>query len=82
MSTKASSSTALDGQENTNATTRTLQRKRTKANDTRIAGGPEPRIQSAVRQPKTGQLSQLMSMPMDILMEVRDTFFLTDFAHI
>jgi hypothetical protein len=72
MSAKVSS-TVLDGKENTNATTRTSQRKRIKLNET--AGRLEPRTKFAVRQPKTGRLSQLMSMPMDVLMEVRHSFF-------
>jgi hypothetical protein len=69
MSTKASSSTVLDEKENTDPVTRTSQRKRAKATNT--AGRVEPRAKPAIRHPKAGRLSQLMNMPMDILMEVR-----------
>ena len=72
MSTKDWSSTAPDGKDNANPATRMSQRKRTKAIDTAARG--QTRAKSAVRQPKTGQLSQLRNMPMDVLMEVRIPF--------
>ena len=68
---KASGSATSDGKENTNPATRTSRRKRPKATntDSRV----EPQAKSG-RQSKAGRLSQLMSMPMDILMEVRYPF--------
>ena len=69
MSTKDCSSAVPDGKENANTATRTSQRKRSKAGDTAARG--QTRAKSAVRHPKTGRLSQLMNMPMDVLMEVR-----------
>ena len=64
---------APDGKENAPAVTRTLQSKRVKVNNT--AGGMGPKTKTAIRQPKTGRLSQLMSIPMDVLMEVRRSLY-------
>jgi hypothetical protein len=58
--------------------TRMSQRKRAKVNDG--AGRTQQRTKLAIR--KTGGLSQLVNMPMDILMEVRIPFFLPDLVHI
>jgi len=71
MSSKASTSTAQNGEENIKASTRKSQRtKRVKVNDT--AGRIEPQKKSIVtgKRRKTGRLSQLVNMPMDVLMEV------------
>jgi hypothetical protein len=72
MSTKDCSSSVPDGKENANPATRTSQRKRVKTSDP--AARSQTRAKSAIRQPKTGRLSQLMNMPMDVLMEVRAPF--------
>ena len=80
MSTKDCSSAVPDGKENANPATRTSQRKRAKASDT-VARG-QTRAKSAIRQPKTGRLSQLMNMPMDVLMEVRGRVSSPDSVHI
>ena len=72
----SSTSTVVDGMENTKATTRKSQRKRAKADHTDIAGRVQSRTKSTARKSKTGRLSQLMSIPMDVLMEVRRCFFL------
>jgi len=82
MSTKSNSTvTTPDGKEKANPATRTSQRKCAKLNDT--SGHVQATAKSTIRQPKSGngRLSQLMNMPMDVLMEVQRPRFPADLLH-